>query len=194
MGKIPVNVDDQRVDLLSLAGHKFYGPKGVGALYVRDGVRLDRLIHGAGHERGRRAGTESLTLVAGFGRACALAAEHLAERAAHMAALRDRLHDGLAAAIPGLVLNGHHYRRLPNTLNLTFPGAVALELLANTPEVAASAGAACHSGVVHVSPTLAAMGVPPDQAKGSVRFSTGMRLTAGEVDQAVAAITRSFPS
>lgn len=191
MGKIPVDVNDLNVDLLSLAGHKLYGPKGVGALYIRDGVYLEKQIHGANHENGRRAGTENLTLLAGFGRACALAAEHQEERAAHLKKLRDRLHEGLAAAIPGLILNGHPERRLPNTLNLSIPGATAVDLLANTPEIAASAGAACHSGEVHVSATLAAMGILPDQARGSVRFSTGSFLTAKEVDRAIAAVTRS---
>ncbi len=191
MGKIKVDVGDLNVDLLSLAGHKLYGPKGVGALYVRDGVYLEKQIHGASHENGRRAGTESLTLLAGFGRACALAAEHRAGRAAHMRELRDRLHAGLAAAIPGLILNGHPENRLPNTLNVSIPGATAVDLLAATPEIAASAGAACHSGEVHVSATLAAMGILPDQARGSVRFSTGMRLTAEDADRAIAVVVRS---
>ncbi len=191
MGKIPVNVSDLNVDLLSLAGHKLYGPKGVGALYVRDGVYLEKQIHGAGHENGRRAGTENILLLAGFGRACALAARDLRERAAHMRELRDRLHDGLARNLPGLVLNGHPDHRLPNTLNVSIPEVTAVELLAKTPEVAASAGAACHSGEVHISATLAAMGLLPDQARGSVRFSTGMRLTAYEVDRAIEAVTRS---
>jgi len=191
MGKIKVDVNDLNVDLLSLAGHKLYGPKGVGALYVRDGVYLEKQIHGASHENGRRAGTENITLLAGFGRACALAAENLSKRAAHMKELRDRLHTGLAAAIPGLILNGHPENRLPNTLNVSIPGVTAVDLLANTPEIAASAGAACHSGEVHVSATLAAMGVLPDQARGSVRFSTGMRLTVDEVDRAIEAVLRS---
>jgi cysteine desulfurase len=192
MGKIPLDVTDLNVDLLSLAGHKLYGPKGVGALYVRDGVYLEKQIHGANQENGHRAGTENILLLAGFGRACALAAGSLSERAAHMRELRDRLHDGLAAAVPGLELNGHPENRLPNTLNVSIPGATAVELLARTPEIAASAGAACHSGEVHVSATLAAMGVQPERAKGSVRLSTGMRLTTAEVDQAIGAVIRSL--
>jgi cysteine desulfurase len=189
-GKIPVNVRDLGVDLLSLAGHKVYGPKGVGALFVRHGVYLEKQMHGAGHEGGRRAGTENLILLAGLGRACALAAKHLEERAGHTRELRDRLHDGLGAGIPGLVLNGHPGLRLPNTLNVSIPKTTAVDLLARIPEIAASAGAACHSGEVHISATLAAMGLDEDRARGAVRFSTGMLLTETDVDRAVAAVLR----
>ncbi|MEN8151374.1 MAG: aminotransferase class V-fold PLP-dependent enzyme, partial [Planctomycetota bacterium] len=184
-GKIPVDVDDLGVDLLSIAGQKIYGPKGVGALYVREGTALERLIHGAGQEAGRRAGTESILLVAGLGKACELAAARLEERARHGAALRDRLWAGLAAAVPGLIRHGDPARGLPNTLSVSFPGREAAALLGSVPEIAASAGAACHSGEVNVSDTLAAMGVSREGALGTIRFSTGAGLTAEEVDQAV---------
>lgn len=185
MGKLPVSVGDLGVDLLSIAGHKLYGPKGVGALYVREGLDLDRLLHGAKHESGRRAGTENILLLAGLGTACELAAARLPERAEHCRAMRDRLHEGLAERIPYTVLNGHPDERLPNTLSLSVPGIEAATVLGGLPEVAASAGAACHSGQVSVSATLAAMGVSEEVAVGTMRFSTGARLTADEVDRAV---------
>ena len=187
LGKIPVDVDELGVDFLSVAGHKLYGPKGVGALFVRKGAALERLLHGAGQEGGRRAGTENILLVAGLGRACELAAAHREVRALHAAELRDRLHEGLAAAIPGLLRHGDPERCLPNTLSVSIPGREATALLAAVPEVAASAGAACHSGEVNVSDTLAAMGVSEEVALSTIRFSTGARLTVGEVDRAVEA-------
>jgi len=189
LGKIAADVDELGVDLLSIAGHKLYGPKGVGALFVREGTEIDRLIHGAGQEGGRRAGTENILLLAGFGRACELAGERLAERAAHARALRDRLWEGLRAGIPGLIRHGDPERCLPNTLSVSIPGREAVSLLAAVPEVAASAGAACHSGEVRVSATLAAMGITEEVALGTIRFSTGARLTEEDVDRAVAAFT-----
>ncbi len=185
IGKIITRVDDLGVDLLTIAGHKFYGPKGVGALYVRRGVKIDRLIHGAGHERGRRAGTENVLGLVGLGMAAELAHTQLASRAEHLRRLRDRLHEGLLASVADVQLNGHAEQRLPNTLNLSFGGLRASELLAAAEGIAASAGAACHSGGVTISATLQAMGLTEERAAGAVRFSTGTMLTGPEVEQAV---------
>ncbi len=190
IGKVPVNVDELGVDLLSVAGHKFYAPKGIGALYIRTGVKLEKLIFGADHERNWRAGTENVLEIVGLGKACELVAQHLDERAQHMRKLRDRLHEGLTARIRNVRLNGHPELRLPNTLSLSFPGIEANELLLELDEVAASAGAACHSDEVVISPTLEAMNVPADFAMGTIRFSTGILLTEAEVDRAVEAVTR----
>jgi len=188
VGKIPTRVDDLGVDLLSVAGHKLYAPKGVGALYVRTGVKLEKLIFGADHERGWRAGTENVLEIVGLGQACELAAEKLTRRAEHMRTLRDRLHDGIAAKIPDVRLNGPPELRLPNTLSLSFRGVEANMILSELTEVAASAGAACHSEGVDMSPTLEAMRVPVDFAMGTIRFSTGAMLTEADVDNAVEAV------
>jgi cysteine desulfurase len=182
LGKVPVDVRELGVDLLSVAGHKLYAPKGVGALVVRRGVTLEPLIHGAGHEAGRRAGTENVPYVVGLGRAAELARQAAGE---HLRPLRDRLHQRLLAALGERVaLNGHPQRRLPNTLNLNFVGHVGAELLAKVPGVAASTGSACHEGVVKLSPVLAAMGVPPEVGRGAVRLSVGRFTTADEIDRA----------
>ncbi len=188
VGKIPVRVDELGVDLLSIAGHKLYAPKGVGALYVREGIGLEKLIRGAGHEAGRRAGTENVAGIVGLGEACARAADELPQRQMHMRSLRDRLHEGIASRVPGVRLNGHPEHRLPNTLSLGFPGVRASDLLSAMPGLAASAGAACHADGMHISETLAAMRVPGDFAAGTVRFSTGMFLTEADVDEAIAAV------
>ncbi len=184
VGKIPVRVDDLGVDLLSVAGHKLYAPKGIGALYVRSGVQLEKLIHGASHERNMRAGTENVLEIVGLGRACELAAEVLPKRAEHLRRLRDRLHEGITTRLPQAHLNGHPEKRLPNTLSLSFPGIEARAILSELTGVAASAGAACHADEVVMSATLAAMHVPPDIAMGTIRFSTGAFLTEAEVDRA----------
>ncbi len=186
VGKIPVRVDDLGVDLLSVAGHKVYAPKGVGCLYVRRGVKLETFLHGAGHEGGRRAGTENVPYIVGLGKACELA------QAPHdLRALRDRLwqrlHEGLGERI---VLNGAEAERLPNTLNVNFVGHVGAELLARTPEVAASTGSACHEGHVALSPVLRAMGVAPELGKGAVRLSVGRFTTADEIERAADALLR----
>lgn len=194
VGKIDTRVDALGVDLLSVAGHKLYGPKGVGALYVRSGVAPAKLIHGAEHEGGWRAGTENVLEIVGLGKACELAARHLEERAAHMRALRDRLHDGIRRGVPDVRFNGHPDLRLPNTLSVSFGGIEAAAILSAMPDVAASAGAACHADGVVRSATLDAMGVPPHYAMGTIRFSTGALLTEAEVDRAtelvVSAVSR----
>jgi cysteine desulfurase len=181
VGKIPTRVDELGVDLLSIAGHKAYAPKGVGALYVRRGVRLEPVIHGAGHESGRRAGTESVLLAAALGEACRLAAD--LSGVAQIRRLRDRLWDGLRARLgDDVVLNGHPTERLPNTLSVSFAGRVGADVLASLDGVAASTGSACHAGSVELSPVLAAMGVPPHVGMGAVRLTLGRPTTKAEVD------------
>jgi cysteine desulfurase len=187
VGKIPVDVEALGVDLLSLAGHKFYAPKGVGALYVRRGVELDPLIHGAGHERGRRAGTESAILTAALGQASVLARDLSLRQG--IEALRDRFWASLRERFgDGVVLNGHPEHRLPNTLNVSFVGRVGADILAAMPHVAASTGSACHSGRVELSPVLEAMGVAPEAGMGAIRFSLGRSTTNDEVVATVSAL------
>jgi cysteine desulfurase len=196
LGKIPVTVGDPStgsgqglgVDLLSVAGHKLYAPKGIGVLYVRTGVELAQLIHGAGHEGGRRPGTENVLEIVGLGKACQIAGRDLQKNMAHFQAMRDRLHQGLFRELgaSAVKLNGHPEKRLPNTLSLSFRGVEANTLLSEIgDEVAASAGAACHAGEVDVSAVLAAMKVPVEWAMGTVRFSVGRGTTAEDVDRAV---------
>ncbi|MGD2105371.1 MAG: IscS subfamily cysteine desulfurase [Anaerolineae bacterium] len=185
VGKIRTDVEQFRVDLLTVAGHKLYAPKGVGALYVRRGTRITSLIHGAGHEGGRRAGTENVAGIAGLGQACAIAAETMTETIERLRALRDRLHQGLATRVEGVRLNGHPRQRLPNTLNLSFERLDGNALLASLPEIAASTGSACHAGTTEPSSVLMAMGVPPEIALGAIRFSLGKQNDQQEVDRAV---------
>jgi cysteine desulfurase len=189
-GKIPVNVDELGVDMLSLAGHKLYAPKGVGALYVRAGVTLEPLIHGAGHEGGRRAGTENVPYIVAFGEACEVAARSLPAASESLCRLRDRLWHQLRDELgKDVVLNGHPEERLPNTLNVSFIGHIGAELLAAVPEIAASTGSACHEGRVELSPILRAMGVPETVGRGAVRLSVGRFTTGIEVDRAAALLT-----
>ncbi|OFW57700.1 MAG: cysteine desulfurase NifS [Actinobacteria bacterium RBG_16_64_13] len=185
VGKVPVDVDDLGVDLLSVAGHKLYAPKGVGALYVRRGVPLRPVLVGAGHERGLRPGTENVASIAGLGAACALARNTLQAESTRVMVLRDRLWNVLSEGVPGLKLNGHPLRRLPNTLNVVFPGVRSSRLLETAVGVAASGGSACHEGGETPSPVLTAMGVARVDALGAVRLSLGRGTT--EVDVAVAA-------
>jgi cysteine desulfurase len=185
LGKVAVNVADLGVDLLTVAGHKLYAPKGVGALYVRRGVEIANLIHGAGHEGGRRAGTENVPYVVGLGKAAEIAAASLPGATERLRALRDRLHDALRRGLGDrVVLNGHPERRLPNTLNLSFVGHVGAELLEKVPGIAASTGSACHEGKVSQSPVLCAMRVPPEVGQGAVRLSVGRFTTEKEADRA----------
>jgi cysteine desulfurase len=191
VGKISTDVSELGVDLLSIAGHKVYAPKGVGALYVRRGVRLEPLIHGAGHEAGRRAGTESALLAVGLGTAC--------ERARDLApmdqvrALRDRFWHELQKTFGNrIVLNGHPTHRLPNTLNVSFVGRIGAEILARLESVAASTGSACHAGRIELSPVLQAMGVTPEVGMGAIRFSLGRMTTRDEIDGTIARLTEVF--
>jgi cysteine desulfurase len=189
VGKIPARVDELNVDLLTVAGHKLYAPKGVGALYVRHGVRLEPLIHGAAHEGGRRAGTENVSSMAGLGEACRIAGENLSESAERLCGLRDRLYAALLAGGADIRLNGHPTERLPNTLNVSFLGRDGNALLSAVPEIAASTGSACHSGRTDPSGVLLAMHVPPDIALGAVRFSLGRWTTAEDIEQVATLVT-----
>ncbi len=189
VGKIPTRVDELGVDLLSIAGHKLYAPKGVGALYVRRGVHLEPLIHGAGHEAGRRAGTESALLVAALGAACELARDP--GPMTEVRRLRDLLLDLLRARLGDRVaLNGHPEQRLPNTLNVSLAGRVGADILAALDGVAASTGSACHAGSVELSPVLRAMAVPPEIGMGALRFSLGRGTTEAEIRQMVERLVR----
>lgn len=173
-GKIPTFADELGVDLLSLAGHKCYAPKGIGALYIRRGVRLEPVLHGAGHEGGLRPGTENVAGIVGLGQAARLAFRSLDESAERLAMLRDRLYARLSEVIgEQLVVNGRRAPRLPNTLSVNFLGISAPQLLARIPEMCVSTGSACHSGHSGLSPTMAAMGIDPDDARGTLRFSVG---------------------
>ncbi len=172
-GKIAIDVDELGADLLTLAGHKFYAPKGIGALYVRSGTPLAPIQFGASHERGLRPGTENVPHLVALGAAAVLAREGLAAEQVRLSQLRDRLHETLRARIPGLRLNGHVRLRLPNTLHLSFPGVSGADLLTAAPEVAASTGSACHAAEHAVSGVLAAIGCDPARARGAVRLSIG---------------------
>lgn len=192
VGKMPVDVNALGVDLLTLAGHKFQAPKGIGALYRRVGTSLTPILYGAGQEGGLRPGTENLAYAVGLGAAARLAAERLPALSERLRSQRDRLHAQLAAAIPGLRLNGHPEARLPNTLSLAFPNVTGRELLAHTPNLAASLGSACHAGETTISGVLAAMGVEPAQALGTVRLSLGAETTEAELDIAAAALIAAW--
>ena len=184
VGKVPVAVQDLGVDLLAVAGHKLYAPKGVGSLYVRSGLTLEPLIHGAGHEGGRRAGTENVAGIVGLGKACALARKHLDGERHRLRGLRDGLRLQLMAAIPGLRLHGHPDRGLPNTLNVGVPGLAGEAWLAGTPGIAASTGSACHAGRTEPSGVLLAMGMTSEEALTAVRLSLGRFTTEEHVRQA----------
>ncbi|TBR71301.1 MAG: cysteine desulfurase [Nevskiaceae bacterium] len=189
VGKIPTKVQELGVDLLSVAGHKIYAPKGIGALYIRRGIAIEPLIHGAGHERGRRAGTESALLAAGLGKACEVAQSGIGMPVTRR--LRDLFWDRLRAAFGNRVaLNGHPDRRLPNTLNVSFAGHVGGQILAEMPNVAASTGSACHSGQITLSPVLEAMGIAPEIGMGAIRFSLGRGTTQDEVEEVVDQLRR----
>jgi cysteine desulfurase len=175
------------VALLSLSAHKFYGPKGVGALFVRKGVDIDPLLYGGGNERGRRAGTENVAAIAGLGKACELARSDMAEASAHLCELRNRLEEGLLARIPGARVNGDPARRTPNTLSLMLPGvdSESLVIALDLAGLACSAGAACSSGAVDPSHVLTAIGMIPAEARASLRFSVGRANTREEIEKAL---------
>ena len=192
LGKIAVEVDSMNVDMLSVAGHKLYAPKGIGALYVRKGLRPEKFCHGAGQEMGWRAGTENVLEVVGLGKACEMADRNLNYAGRHLKAMRDRLHTGLADGLADIRLNGHPEKRLPNTLSLSFKGLEANRILEEIGlEVAASAGAACHSDTVTLSHVLEAMRVPLEWAKGTVRFSTGRMTTSEQIARAVDVVIKA---
>ena len=191
VGKVAVRTDELGVDLLSVAGHKLYGPKGVGALFVREHVRLEPLIHGASHELGRRAGTENALLDVGLGAACATAQSWLGMESVQQ--IRDLFWNLLQGAFEDRVtLNGHPTERLPNTLNVSFVGRDGSEILARMENVAASTGSACHSGSVELSPVLKAMKIPLHIGMGAIRFSLGRTTTREEIESTVALLTKAL--
>jgi len=195
VGKVRVQVDELGIDLLTIAGHKMYASKGIGALYIRQGTVLEPLLHGAGHEAGMRAGTENVAGIAGLGAAASLAAKSLDASVERLEKLRDRLLLGLRKVIgERLVVHGEHAPRLPNTLSVNFPSVTGHELLARVPELCASTGSACHSGTESISPTLAAMGVASDLARGTIRLSLGWYTTKDEVDRAASLLLGAWES
>jgi cysteine desulfurase len=192
VGKIVTKVDELRVDLLSIAGHKLYAPKGVGALYIREGTPIEPLIHGAGHEAGRRAGTENVLLTVGLGQACKIAKRYLSDDGIRN--MRDHLWKLLQENFgEAVALNGHPLHRLPNTLNASFVGKAGGELLSRLDGVAASTGAACHSGSVELSPVLKAMGISPEVGMGAIRFSLGRTTTIQELERVVQLLKNTLP-
>ena len=192
VGKIPTLVDELGVDLLTVAGHKLYAPKGIGALYVRDGLQLEPVIYGGGQEHGRRAGTENIAYMVGLGVACQLAYEQLATSQTRLQHLRDLLQQRLEQHLPGSTrLNGHPIERLPNTLNIRVDGVVGEEVLAATPEIASSTGSACHEGDTDPSSVLTAMGLSREQALGALRLTLGRWSTEAEVEQASVLLAKS---
>lgn len=192
LGKVPVRVRELDVDLASIAGHKLYAPKGVGALCVRRGTPLAPFSLGAGHERGLRGGTENVASIVGLGAACEIAARDLDAEADRVCALRDELSLRLAEAVTGLALNGHPVMRLPNTLNIRFSRVSGDAILAAAPEIAASTGSACHDGHDAASAVILAMGVSPTDALGSVRLTLGRGTTAEDIARASAALARAW--
>jgi len=187
VGKIPVDVEKLGVDLLSLSAHKIYGPKGVGALYARKGVRISPIIHGGHHERNRRAGTENVPGIVGFGEACKLAAKEMANEGKRLKALTDKLYEGLKERIDEVILNGHPQKRLPGILNICVKYVEGESMLINLDleGIYASSGSACTSGSLEPSHVLLAMGVPPEVAHGSLRFSLGRQTTEEDIERVI---------
>lgn len=192
VGKVPIDVRELRVDLLSVAGHKLYAPKGIGALYVRRGTPLRPFVLGAGHERGLRPGTENVAFIVGLGLACELAARNLDHVAARMQRLRDELWTRLVTGIPDLRLNGDPVRRLPNTLSVRFPRVSGNDVLAGATAVAASTGSACHAGHESAPGVILAMGVPEAEALGTVRLTLGRDTTEEDIARATDALIGSW--
>jgi cysteine desulfurase len=181
VGKVPVNVNELQVDMLTIAGHKLYAPKGIGALFIRDGVELEPLIHGAGHENGLRAGTENTLLAVGLGKACEIANTQVWNN--QLKDLTDYFWEQLKGEFGGqVVLNGHPEDRLPNTLNVSFVRRIGQDLLDKIPQLAASTGSACHAGSIELSPVLKEMKVPEEVGMGAIRFSLGRYTTKEEID------------
>ncbi len=192
IGKVPVHVRSLNVDFLSIAGHKLYAPKGIGALYVKRGTPIAPFMLGAGHEHGMRPGTENVASIVGLGLACEILGRDLDATATRLRILRDALWQQLAAAVPGLAINGHHEQRLPNTLNVRFPNSSGNRILNLAPGIAASTGSACHDGHDQASAVILAMGIDPTDALGSVRLTLGRATTRADVAQASAELIRAF--
>ena len=191
-GKIRVSVQREKVDLLSIAGHKLYAPQGVGALFVRSGTAIKPVVIGAGHEHGLRPGTENVASIVGLGQACEIARLSLEEEGERVKALRDRLWSLLVEAIPDIALNGYPAERLPNTLNVRFPGASGNALLAACPGIAASTGSACHESGDSASDVILAMGIPESEAIGSVRLSLGRSNTSEQIKLAATPLIKAW--
>ena len=192
VGKLPIDVRELGCDLLTVAGHKLYAPKGVGALYVRRGTPFAGFLRGAGHEGGRRAGTENVPGIVGLGAACELALRELPRRTPHLTELRDRLERALLESLPGLTIHGAAVPRLPNTTSVAFPGVLAADLASAAPGIGLSLGAACHSTHPEPSSVLRAMGVPDELALGTLRLSVGSPTTAAEIDRAAAWLVDAY--
>jgi cysteine desulfurase len=191
-GKIRVSVQHEKVDLLSIAGHKLYAPQGVGALFVRSGTAIKPVIIGAGHEHGLRPGTENVASIVGLGQACEIARLSLAEEGERVRGLRDQLWSLLSEAVPGIALNGYTAERLPNTLNVRFPGVSGNALLTGCPGIAASTGSACHELGDSASEVILAMGIPESEALGSVRLSLGRSNTAEQIKLAATQLIEAW--
>lgn len=194
LGKIPTNIEELGIDLLSIAGHKMYAPKGIGALYIRNTRQLEKLIHGADHEQNLRAGTENVLGIVGLGMACEIARRDLVKNAEHYKKTRDYLANQITKAIPSAKINGHPEHCLPNTLSISFPGIQANMLVSQLKHTAVSAGAACHSENIEVSAVLAAMKIPLEIAMGTVRISTGRNNTMIEIKEATKEIIQTARS
>lgn len=195
VGKIPVRVEDLGVDLLTVAGHKLYAPKGIGALYTKHGLQLEPVIYGGGQESGRRSGTENVANMVALGTACLLAQEQLAESQVRLQRLRDELQRLMEKYIPDRVhLNGHPTDRLPNTLNVSVDGVIGEEVLADTPEIASSTGSACHEGNTDPTPVLMAMGMSRERALGALRLTLGRWSTEEQIEEAARLLARSMDS
>jgi len=192
VGKVPIDLGELGPDLVSIAGHKLYAPKGVGALFIRKDLPFSPFMLGAGHERGIRPGTENVPSIVGLGVAAAAARRDLAVEGARVKGLRDKLFSLLAARVEGLALNGHADKRLPNTLNVRFPKVGGTALLAEAKEVAASTGSACHDGHETASSVILAMGVSPAEAAGSVRLTLGRGTSEDEIERAAEALARAW--
>jgi len=191
IGKVPVDVNDLNVDMLSIAGHKFYAPIGVGALFVREGLHLQKLIHGAGQENNRRAGTSNVMQIAGLGKACQIVRKEFPKSVIFLKELRDYLEQGILSAVPEARLNGYKEQRLPNTSSISFKGLEANAIVEALDDIAAvSAGAACHSSKIEVSRVLDAMNIPLKYAMGTIRFSVGRFSTKDEIDTALEGIIK----
>ena len=185
IGAMPIDVNTMHIDMLSMSGHKFHGPKGIGALYIRKGVKIDQYLHGGAQERGQRAGTENLAGIVGMGKAIEIATQHLEENAARLTILRDKLIDGILAEIPDVRLNGHRTQRLPNNVNVSvrYVEGEALLLRLDLAGIAGSSGSACTSGSLDPSHVLLAIGLPHEIAHGSLRLSLGTDTTEAEIDE-----------
>jgi cysteine desulfurase len=195
VGKVPVRVDELGVDMLTIAGHKLYAPKGIGALYVRRGLQLEPVVYGGGQEAGLRAGTENVAYMVALGNACMLAQQQLAASQPHLQQLRDSLRKQLEQYLAGpIYLNGHETQRLPNTLNISIAGIISEEVLAATPEIASSTGSACHEGSTDPSPVLMAMGLSRERALAALRLTLGRWSTLQEVEQAARLLAQTIDS